>query len=150
MPKYIGTKTIEAEPADRDGQPGYAVKYEDGYTSWSPKAAFEAAYREIGGPAGMSFSHAVDLIKLGYPMARAGWNGRGMCVFLTRGAIDADVADIPVDHISGVSRALFDGANTQTVTRMPHMCMINADGNIVPGWLASQTDMLAEDWVVAQ
>lgn len=44
---YIGVKRIEAYPAERDGQPGYAVIYPDGYKSWSPKAVFEAAYFPI-------------------------------------------------------------------------------------------------------
>lgn len=46
--EYIGTKIVTAWPAEKDGQPGYGVKYADGYTSWSPKAAFEAAYVDIG------------------------------------------------------------------------------------------------------
>jgi hypothetical protein len=42
--EYIGVKMVEAEPQEKDGKPGYAVKYEDGYTSWSPKDVFERAY----------------------------------------------------------------------------------------------------------
>lgn len=45
---YIGTKQIEAWEQDKDGQPGYAVKYSDGYISWSPKDVFEAAYLPMG------------------------------------------------------------------------------------------------------
>ena len=45
---YVGTKIIEAWPADKDGQPGYGVKYPDGYVSWSPAAAFDAAYLPLG------------------------------------------------------------------------------------------------------
>lgn len=41
---YYGTKRVTAWPHERDGQPGYAVRYEDSYTSWSPKDVFEAAY----------------------------------------------------------------------------------------------------------
>lgn len=52
MEKYIGTKLIEAEfcPAWKDagshkaGDPGYRVRYQDGYESWSPKGVFEASY----------------------------------------------------------------------------------------------------------
>lgn len=44
---YIGVKRIEAYPEDRDGKPGYAVIYPDGYKSWSPKDVFEAAYFPI-------------------------------------------------------------------------------------------------------
>jgi len=45
---YVGTKIVMAWQAAKDDQPGYAVKYEDGYTSWSPQAAFEQAYLPIG------------------------------------------------------------------------------------------------------
>lgn len=45
---YVGTKQVMAWPQDKDGSPGYAVKYEDGYTSWSPQETFEAAYFPMG------------------------------------------------------------------------------------------------------
>lgn len=46
---YIGCKQVEAWEQDReDGAPGYGVKYPDGYTSWSPKDVFEAAYLPMG------------------------------------------------------------------------------------------------------
>lgn len=45
---YIGSKQIVAWEQEKDGAPGYAVKYPDGYTSWSPKETFEAAYLEQG------------------------------------------------------------------------------------------------------
>lgn len=47
MQTYIGVKLIHAEPEMKDGKLGYKVQYEDGYTSWSPKEAFEKAYLPI-------------------------------------------------------------------------------------------------------
>lgn len=55
MKNYIGTKIIEAEPCaawknsgeHKIGDPGYKVRYEDGYESWSPKDVFEKAYLPI-------------------------------------------------------------------------------------------------------
>jgi hypothetical protein len=44
---YIGVKMVEAWPEERDGKPGYAVRYPDGYLSWSPLAVFEKAYFEL-------------------------------------------------------------------------------------------------------
>lgn len=44
MKKYIGTKIISAEPCAKDGRDGYTVVYKDGYSSWSPKEAFDEAY----------------------------------------------------------------------------------------------------------
>lgn len=47
MRNYIGVKIVKAEPQNKDGRPGYQVKYPDGYVSWSPKETFEKAYREL-------------------------------------------------------------------------------------------------------
>jgi len=47
MKTYIGVKVVKAVPMEKDGQPGYKVKYKDGYESWSPKDVFEEAYREL-------------------------------------------------------------------------------------------------------
>jgi hypothetical protein len=47
MKSYIGTKIINARPLEKDGKPGYKVRYPDGYESWSPKESFEIAYREV-------------------------------------------------------------------------------------------------------
>ena len=47
MKNYIGVKIEKAEPKEKNGVPGYAVKYPDGYVSWSPKETFEKAYREL-------------------------------------------------------------------------------------------------------
>ena len=47
MKNYIGVKIVKAEPQERNGRPGYRVKYPDGYEAWSPKSAFEKAYREL-------------------------------------------------------------------------------------------------------
>lgn len=47
MKNYIGVKIVKAEPYEKDGKPGYRVKYPDGYTSWSPKESFEKAFREL-------------------------------------------------------------------------------------------------------
>ena len=44
---YIGTKIVLAWSQEKDGKPGYGVRYEDGYTSWSPKEVFERCYRPI-------------------------------------------------------------------------------------------------------
>lgn len=45
---YIGTKQVTAWEEEKDGVAGYAVKYADGYISWSPKDVFDDAYINIG------------------------------------------------------------------------------------------------------
>ena len=47
MENYIGVKIVKAEPQEKNGVPGYRVKYPDGFVSWSPKATFEKAYLKL-------------------------------------------------------------------------------------------------------
>lgn len=45
---YVGVKIVFAYELEKDGKPGYAVRYPDGYESWSPKDVFESAYLPMG------------------------------------------------------------------------------------------------------
>ena len=47
MQEYIGIKRITAWPQEKNGQSGYAVRYPDGYVSWSPKDEFEKSYMPL-------------------------------------------------------------------------------------------------------
>ena len=69
----------------------------------------------------VSFSDALSLLKVGAKMQRAGWNGKGMYVELQQ----------PDAH---------------SKMSLPYLFMKTAQGDLVP-WLASQTDILAEDWI---
>lgn len=83
----------------------------------------------------MNFSFALAEIKRGLRVARAGWNGKGMFVFLVPGST-FEVNRMPLLGIYPPGTI---------VNYHPHIDMRTADGTIVP-WLASQTDLLAEDW----
>lgn len=129
--RYIGTKEIVAWRQEKDGQPGYAVKYADGYTSWSPRDIFEAAYRVTEGPAQfLTFGDAVHFLKQGKRVARHGWNGKGMWLEIQRPDAHSKMT-LPYLYLNYPN----DSANTP--------------GARVP-WLASQTDVLCEDWVVLE
>ena len=138
MQKFIGTKIIHAEPRAKNygppeghGQSGYTVVYPDGYTSWSPAAAFEEAYRPCNA---MTFGLAVEALKKGLRVARAGWNGKGMWLFLIQGS--NDLAKL---HGYGFGEALGEPAFRDAIF------MRTVDNQLV-AWTASQTDVLAEDW----
>lgn len=167
MQQYIGVKLINAKPmtraeynalrswtlpADEDGtDEGFLVEYLDGgkanhkdfqgYISWSPKSVFENAY---GPTTGMTFGLALEALKKGAKVARAGWNGKGMWLSLS-GPLGGRVIGAD-DFWSENNRRWarqFGGA-----TVLPCITMKTADGAILMGWLASQTDMLSSDWVV--
>ena len=137
--RYIGTKEVTAWAAQKDGKDGYGVKYADGYTSWSPKDAFEEAYRtsEPGMDQALNYGDALHYLKLGKKVARTGWNGKGMFVFLVQGSVFK------------VSRAPLLGIYPEgtTIDYRAHTDIRNADGTIAT-WVPSQGDHLANDWMV--
>lgn len=166
MQTYIGTKIIRAEamtrqayndfrgwklPADENGDDaGFLVEYLDGgrgnvpthegYVSWSPADVFAAAYQPT---TGMSFGHAIEMLKIGKRVARAGWNGKGMWLLLVPGTPSVELREgSPYREIGGLAECAI----------LPHIDMwtTNAEGRraMLPGWLASQSDMLADDWTV--
>ena len=133
---YFGTKRVTAwESHKHEGKElGYAVKYADGYISWSPKDVFEEAYQPIDA---LSFGHAVVALKAGHCVSRAGWNGKGMFLFLVPGSTFA------------VNRPPLLGIFPEgtSIDYHAHIDMKTAGGDVVP-WLASQSDVLADDWQI--
>jgi hypothetical protein len=84
----------------------------------------------------LTFSHAIEAMKQGKKVARSGWNGKNMFIFLREGR---KIEGVPVDSPMGGD---FESRS--------HICMKDAQGMCVVGWLASQTDMLADDWQIAE
>lgn len=93
----------------------------------------------------MNFGQAIWAMKLGARVQRAGWNGKGMWVALTPGTVIAKK-----ETREGAARLYAqnpgNSAPLDSITIAAHIDMRAADGTLVIGWLASQTDMLAEDW----
>ena len=58
---YVGVKIVFAYELEKEGKPGYAVSYPDGYKSWSPKDVFEAAYLPMGSYDNKCTPEMVDL-----------------------------------------------------------------------------------------
>lgn len=165
MQQYIGVKLINATPMNRGdynhlrgwvvpddenpGDAGYLVEYVDGgaanvpgyagYVSWSPAAVFVRAYRPVES---MTFGLAIEALKLGNKVARRGWNGKGMWLVLVPGR----------QGVAFTEGTPYNRAGLTEGEILPHIDMwtINADGRraMLPGWVASQTDMLAEDWSI--
>ena len=101
-------------------------------------------------PEAQDFSWALLKLAEGKQVYRKGWNGKGMFVYLVPGGF------VDYSKLTGAAR---EAADVRTVIEggtmgsgryiCPHLDMMNAQGQIVVGWLASQTDMLATDWEVA-
>ncbi len=168
MKTYIGTKRINARPMTRlaynelrgwalpdnevGSDEGYLVEYLDGgkpnlegyagYVSWSPKEQFDNAYREIRG---LTFGEALEALQLGEKVSRAGWNGKGMWLIHVPGTPNAQLREGTPYRVA---------LKADACEILPHIDMwtINAEGRraMLPGWLASQSDMLASDWEIVQ
>ena len=140
--ELLGRKMManDESPADE----GYHVIYSYDNETWCPKAQFEAEFRPVDG---MTFGQAIEAMKQGKKVARRGWNGKGMwiCVPLCDGP-----KEIPAEGIWGKPNAEYAEQNGGKVKVVPYVTMKAADGTIVMGWLASQTDMLSEDWVIVE
>ena len=122
IPEDAGYSAVEVETSyiakHSPSVGGYYVVYEDGYVSFSPAKAFEEGYTRA---LGMSFGEALEELKRGKKVARWNWNGRGMWLAL----------QVPDEH---------------SKMSLPYIYMSTVDGKLVP-WLASQTDMLSDDWL---
>ena len=149
MKAYVGLKQVNALPMTRGDynhyrgwetpdseenmDEGYLVEYVDGgapnhpnhggYISWCPAEQFEKAYRPQGD---FGFEHALYLLKQGYPVGRAGWNGKNMFLLMVEnGGV----------YIEGTAYA-----------SAPQLIMMKTADDMVVPWLCSVTDMVAEDW----
>ncbi len=85
----------------------------------------------------MNFGGALEELKEGNKLEREGWNGKNMFIFLVRGSKFK------------VNRAPLLGIYPEgtEINYHAHIDIKSVDGTIVP-WLASQTDILANDWQV--
>ena len=90
----------------------------------------------------MNFSEALDKLKAGYAISRKGWNGANMFIYLEHESL-VDEKKVRNDTL----RKLLS-ANTNKVKFNSHIDMKTADGSVTVGWIASQTDILADDWIL--
>lgn len=140
LQNYIGVKLLTARPMTRGeynkycdlpppeekdyNEAGYLVIYQDSYESWSPKPQFDEAYRLVEG-GHMSFGLAIEAMKKGMKVAREGWNGKDMYLQYEK-AKDFEYSEM-----------------------LPFIIIKTVQNTFVP-WLASQTDILSDDWFAVE
>jgi len=121
---------------------GYLVVYEDGYRSWSPSQAFEEGYNRLTGEPvggeGLTFGQMLHLLKQGARAKREGWNGPDQFIFLVPGS----TFEVNRPPLLGIYP---EGTE---INYHAHIDIRNQQGMIVP-WLASQGDLLSDDWVLS-
>lgn len=95
----------------------------------------------------MDFSEALKLVKEGKKLARSGWNGKGMFILK---AGDYAVAKDKLRPDGAITAEFLESREVEEMYILPHIDMWTADNKYVSGWLASQTDIFAEDWEVVE
>lgn len=86
----------------------------------------------------MNFGEAVEALKKGEVVCRSGWNGKGMFLLYVEYSNSVEAEERPHCHYHNIK-----------VEGLPWIGMKTADDKFVP-WLASQTDILADDWEVLE
>lgn len=97
---------------------------------------------------GLTFGEAIEALKKGRHVTRRGWNGRGMYLWLMPAmSVPADWCKEP--HLKSLAEA-----NGGVIECLPSIRMytVNAEERraVLTGWLASQTDMLSDDWEIVR
>lgn len=118
-----------------------------GETKPAPAKTYAVIISTGSAPIGLAYGGAIEALKAGLRVARADWNGKGMFVFRRPGttvskSILPSINTLPLatqEFLIGLSR---------DIEFLPYLCMWSATGEVVNGWLASQSDMQAEDWFV--
>ena len=90
----------------------------------------------------LNFGEAIEALKRGQRVTRPGWNGRGMYLWLLPAAkVKAEWCREP--HLKAVAEA-----NGGEIEALGSIRMMTTDKKVLTGWLASQSDMLSEDWQI--
>jgi hypothetical protein len=158
MKTYIGTKLVKMRPMNRaeynayrgwqlpedeDGDDdGYLIENmdggkpnvpgHDGYVSWLPSTQAYTQYRPTDG---LSFGLAIEAMKMGKRVARSGWNGKGMFVYM-----------VPANSYLAQSKAAKEYFGEDAlVPYNAYLAIKNVEGT-VSTWVPSVNDVLAEDW----
>lgn len=91
----------------------------------------------------LNFGDAIAALKQGKKVARKGWNGKGMFLFLLA------AGTIPKTAIHDPKlREVLENNGSDSFEALASIRMKTADNKILTGWLASQSDMLSDDWEI--
>lgn len=147
---FIRIETLEGEMKAMEGD--YIIKGVNGEFYPCKPDIFEKTYDEVDETCvGMSFGDAIEVLKQGGLVRRAGWNGKGMFLFIRPS--DSLPVDFIVDKVKSLPASfkswVSDNCETNdNIKFAEYICMKAADGSITNGWNATQVDMLAEDWEI--
>lgn len=168
---YVGTKSVLATtmtrgeyneyhgwniPENEDpSEQGYLVEYVDGgksnderhagYISWSPADVFERSYKPPKLNSNLSFGEALEHLKKGAKIARAGWNGKNQYVVAQAQTTTTEASKIWNPH----NKAHAEKIGGQ-IDVAPYCTLKTAQDTLAMGWVPSTGDLFANDWLVLE
>lgn len=89
------------------------------------------------------FGWAIRMLKDGYKVCRHGWNGKNMFIWHVPGSVIQNCQNITDPILKEIS-----DRNNGTIVFLDSIRMKTATGEILTGWLASQTDIHSNDWEI--
>lgn len=96
----------------------------------------------------MKFGEAIEAAREGYAVAREGWNGKGMWIAYSPGTVLTTPQEMPWGQANrAYAEHRIARGDSHELRILPYFTMRTASGEILPGWLASQSDMLSDDWI---
>lgn len=128
--KDFAQEAVKANPAYKESEEQIMLAVDYGH---------ERAWMQLET---MSFGDAINALKAGAKVARKGWNGKGMFLWLK------PAANVKSEWCKDPMLKKLADDNGGAIEALGTICMLTAQHQILTGWLASQTDILAEDWVV--
>lgn len=90
----------------------------------------------------MNFGGAIRAMQKGSFVARSGWNGKGMYLWIM------PALNVPADWCKEPHLKALAEKNGGHIECLATIRMKTADNKVLTGWLASQSDMMANDWEV--
>lgn len=136
-------------PSDENGEDeGFFIENLDtGAVCWKTREEFLTNYNDVESQEDLSFGLAIEAAKRGCKIARKKWNGKNMFVVYMSGM------SLPPFNTQGTYRKVNDRTakfigEDKPLNSQPYFAMYNAQEEWVPGWSASQSDMLDTDWYI--
>lgn len=93
----------------------------------------------------LTFGQAIEAMKKGHKVCRQGWNGKGMWI-----AVGGQPVELESEGFWNPHARKHAEENGGKATVLPYIIFKTATNEILMGWLASQTDMLSEDWMIIE
>ncbi len=96
----------------------------------------------------MNFGQAIEALKEGKKVAREGWTGKGLFIFMQ---VPATITEDIIPKMQSLPQSVKDefAKRGGSISYSNQMALVNPN-NSINGWAPSSSDTLAEDWIIVE